>query len=234
MSVGVLARGMLKEPLVHDQFCCSTVLEGEKQVKDPVSKQPKTEKFKYMCKEPITPKNASTCCSCSRIFCNKPTCMFPKIELEEFEDPKGNGPKEKKADVLKGSVCAVCKAMREESKGGWLVKAPKPKEPPPAVNPFQAIMDIFHPPPLTEEQMEKEKERKEKAVRGCACITVLLSAVAWLVVFFTLLTRVFSHSPSPPSPPLCFFVLQDEKFEDKKYKFLGKISFGLIKRPEAD
>ena len=63
MSVGVLARGMLKEPLVHDQFCCSTELEGEKQIIDPVSKQPKTEKFKFMCKEPITPKNASTCCS---------------------------------------------------------------------------------------------------------------------------------------------------------------------------
>jgi hypothetical protein len=28
--------------------------------------------------------------------------------------------------------------------------------------------------------------------------------------------------------------LQDEKFQDKKYKFLGKISFGLIKRPEED
>jgi hypothetical protein len=27
---------------------------------------------------------------------------------------------------------------------------------------------------------------------------------------------------------------QDEKFQDKKYKFLGKISFGLIKRPEED
>ena len=226
MSVGVLARGMLKEPLVHDQFCCSTELEGEKQVVDPVSKQPKTEKFKYMCKEPITPKNASTCCSCSRIFCSKPTCMFPKIELEEFEDPKGNGPKEKKAEVLKGSVCAVCKAMREESKGGWLVKAPKPQEPPPAVNPFQAIIDILNPPPLTEEQMEKEKERKEKAVRGCACITVLLSAVAWLVVFVTLLTRVFLTPLPPHSPPLCFLCCRTKSFKTKSTNSSGKFRLG--------
>jgi len=131
--------------------------------------------------------------------------MFPKIELEEFEDPKGNGPKEKKADVLKGSVCAVCKAMREESKGGWLVKAPKPQEPPPAFDLMQTIQNIFVSPPLTEEQIEKEKERKKEAVRGCACITVLLSAVAWLVVFFTFSTRVFL-TPLPPPPPLSVFL----------------------------
>jgi hypothetical protein len=231
MSVGVLARGMLKEPLVHDQFCCSTELEGEKQIIDPVSKQPKTEKFKFMCKEPITPKNASTCASCSRTFCNKKTCMFSEVELEEFEKPEGSGEtnadaisKEKKAVVLKGSVCAVCKALREESKGAWRVKAPKPQEPPPTPNPLQFLLDIISPPPLTEEQMEKEKEKQEKAVG--ARVDYLIVVQSWICVMFC----AFLRCASAPPPPFS----QDEKFQDKKYKFLGKISFGLIKRPEED
>ncbi len=42
--------------------------------------------------------------------------------------------------------------------------------------------------------------------------------------------------PHSVFPAFFVFVIiaQDEKFQDKKYKFLGKISFGLIKRPEED
>jgi hypothetical protein len=172
--VGVLARGQIQEPLVHDQHFCSTVMDGEKAVIDPVSKQQKTEKFKYMCKEPITPKNACTCASCGKTFCNKPTCMFSNVELEEFEAPEGNGPKEKKASVLRGSVCASCKFAREEAKGAWIVKAPKPEEEPERPGLFAPLLALFSPPPLTEEQMEKEKDRQEKAVRLCSIQCSLL------------------------------------------------------------
>ena len=166
MCVSVLARGQLQDPLVHGSVCCSTVLEGDKVVVDPVSKQQKTEKYKYMCKEAITPKNASTCASCGKNFCNKPTCIFPGVELQEFEAPEGNGPKDKKAVVLSGPVCASCKSAREEAKGAWIVKAPKPEEEPEKPGFLAPLLAIFSPPPLTEEQMEREKERQEKAVRA--------------------------------------------------------------------
>lgn len=166
MCVGVLARGQLQDPLVHEYFTCSTVLKGEKLVADPLDKKKmKTEEFSYKCKEAITAKNASTCASCGKCFCNKPTCIFPDVELEDFEAPQGNGPKEKKAVVLKGPVCAACKYAREEAKGAWIVKAPKPEEEPEKPGFLAPLLAILSPPPLTEEQMEREKERQEKAVR---------------------------------------------------------------------
>jgi hypothetical protein len=170
LCVGVLARGQLKEPLVHDSFYCPTVLKGEKDVVDTVDKR-KTKKveFHYMCKEVITAKNARTCASCGKTFCSKETCIFPDVELEDFEAPQGNGPKDKKAVVLKGPVCAFCKSAREEAKGTWIVKAPKPEEEPEKPGFFATLSALWSSPPLTDEQMEKEKERQEKAVRLCYC-----------------------------------------------------------------
>jgi hypothetical protein len=164
VSVNILARGQIQEPLLHDQLCCSTVLEGDKVVIDPVSKQQKTEKYTYMCKEPITSKNSYPCASCGKSFCKKPSCMFPGVDLEEFEASPGNGPKERKAHVLKGTVCVSCKSARDEAKGAWIVKAPKPEEVPPQPGLFDGLLALLSPPPLTEEQMEKEKDRQEKAV----------------------------------------------------------------------
>lgn len=175
--MGVLARGQLQEPLVHDQLCCPTTLDGEKVVIDPVSKQQKTEKYKYTCKEPITPKNACTCASCGKTFCNKQTCIFPDVSLEEFEAPQGNGPKDKTAVVLRGAVCASCKSAREEAQGAWIVKAPKPEEEPEKPSLFAPLLALLSPPPLTEEQMEKEKERQEKAVRRPAYRHVVVSTM---------------------------------------------------------
>jgi hypothetical protein len=180
-SVGVLTRGQSLNPMIHDQLRCSTVLEGEKLVQDPVSKQQKTEKYKYLCKESITHKNSRTCASCGIMFCSKATCIFPDVELQELEAPQGNGPKEKKAEVIKGAVCAACKIAREESKGAWIVKAPKPPEERPDPGFLAPLLAMIFPPPLTEEQMEREKERQEKAVRlTCArfvCVDECLLAV---------------------------------------------------------
>jgi hypothetical protein len=102
--------------------------------------------------------------------------MFPDVELQELEAAQGNGPKEKIVEVIKGAVCASCKVAREESKGAWIVKAPKPAEERPDPGFLAPLLAVLFPPPLTEEQMEREKERQEKAVRAnCAPLVFVLN-----------------------------------------------------------
>jgi len=125
MSVGVLTRGQSQDPMIHDQLRCSTVLEGEKLVLDPVTKQQKTQKYNYTCKEPISHKNARTCASCGVMFCSKATCIFPDVELARTRSGSRRRSRRKKSGSNQRSSVRILQSCPRGNEGCLDRQGPK-------------------------------------------------------------------------------------------------------------